>query len=50
MGDSYKSENECVTWEVGCHESVWIRLTVLKHSEADRDNIDLVITEKAVRL
>jgi hypothetical protein len=50
MEDSYKSENERVTWNVECHESVWIRLIVLKHSEGDRDNIDMDITEKAVTL
>jgi len=50
MEDSYKSENERVTWKVECHDSVWIRLIILKNSEADRDNIDINITEKAVRL
>jgi len=50
MEDSCISEYQSVTWKVKCHESVWIRLIVLKHSEADRDNIDMDITEKAVRL
>ena len=46
MEDSCKSENDRVTWKVECHESVWIRLIVLKHSEADRDNIDMDITKQ----
>jgi len=50
MEDRYKYENERVTWKVECHESVWIKLIVLKSSEADRDNIDIDTTEKAVRL